>query len=102
MQKLLFLVALALGFLIAWMDSRPHWDDTGITVGAILLTSGLSGFVGPRRPWLWALAIGLWIPAYTLLEGSNYGGLVAVVFAFAGAYAGMALRRTVAPLEREG
>ncbi len=36
----LLAAAVAVGLLIAWVDSRPNWDDTGILVGAILLALG--------------------------------------------------------------
>ncbi len=39
----LFLIALLFGLAIAWMDARPHWDDTGVTVGCLVLSAGLHG-----------------------------------------------------------
>src|SRR5258708_5837860 len=62
MQRILFVVALGLGLAIAYVDSRPNWDDTGITAAAILVSCGLLGVLGPKQPLLWALAVGLWIP----------------------------------------
>ena len=58
----LLAVAVVVGASIAWMDGRPTWDDTGITAGVVLLLSAAFGFVAPRRPWVWALAIGGMIP----------------------------------------
>jgi hypothetical protein len=29
-------LAFCAGLAIAWIDTRPHWDDTGITVGVLL------------------------------------------------------------------
>ena len=49
-RLLLFLLAATAGFLIAYIDSRPHWDDTGITVAALVLSSFLLGAVSPPRP----------------------------------------------------
>jgi len=95
MQRILLAVALVLGGLLAYVDSSPGWDDTGVMAGAIFLASGLLGFLGPQRPWLWALALGLWIPLLGIVREQNYGSLVALVLAFAGAYAGMAVRRAV-------
>ncbi|HUE04619.1 MAG TPA: hypothetical protein VMR62_34020 [Bryobacteraceae bacterium] len=100
----LLIAAIMIGLAIAWVDSRPHWDDSGITAGSLLLSAGVLGLIGPRRPWLWALAIGMWIPLYliarqmashtvTLGSASN---LVILVFPMAGAYAGMAVRRMIA------
>lgn len=93
MQKILPAISLTLGALITYVDSRPTWDDTGVTAAAILVASGVLGFAGPRRPWLWALAVGIWIPLLGVLRSQNYATLLALVVAFVGAYAGMALRR---------
>ena len=94
MQRLvLLIVALALGFLVTYVDSRPNWDDTGVTALAILITCGILGAAGPRQPWLWALAVGAWIPILGVVRAQNYGSLLALAFAFAGAYAGMGLRK---------
>ncbi len=96
MKSLLFVVALAVGGVIAYVDSRPTWDDTGVTAVAIFVSCCLLGTVQPARPWLWALAVGMWIPVLGIARSSNYGSLLALPFAFAGAYAGMALRRFAA------
>ncbi len=94
-EILLLILALALGALFAYVDSRPNWDDTGVEVGAILISSGALGFVGWKRPWLWALAVGIWIPLVSILRSQNIGATLALVVAFAGAYAGMAIRKGV-------
>jgi hypothetical protein len=95
----LLAAAIAMGLAIAWVDSRPHWDDTGITAGSLLLSAGLLGMIVPRRPWLWALGIGIWIPAHQFVKqptlGSVLGGCVILAIPMAGAYAGMAVRRAV-------
>jgi hypothetical protein len=96
MQKMLVVVALGLGLAIAYVDSRPNWDDTVVTAVAILVSCGLLGAMGPKLPWLWALAVGLWIPLCGIVRAQNYGSLLALAVAFAGAYAGMALRRVSA------
>ncbi len=62
MNMVLFVASLAIGAGITYVDSRPNWDDTGVTVAAILVSCGILGAAGPSRPWLWALAVGLWIP----------------------------------------
>jgi hypothetical protein len=100
----LLFAAVTIGLAIAWVDSRPHWDDSGISAGALLLTAGVLGTIGPRRPWLWALGVGLWIPLYLIVdrlaahnftpEAVSY--VVILAFPMAGAYAGMALRRIMA------
>jgi hypothetical protein len=97
MQKILLLIALALGLLIAYVDSRPNWDDAGVIAMTLFLGCGALGAVGPKRPWLWALAVGLWVPAWGIAHANNYGSLLALLFAFAGAYAGMGIRKTLRP-----
>jgi hypothetical protein len=97
----LLVAAAAMGLAIAWMDSRPHWNDSGISAGCLLLSAGMMGLLGPRRPWLWALAIGIWIPlnlivghiaARTVTPGT-FSYLIILAFPLAGAYAGMGLRK---------
>lgn len=97
MQKILLAVALVMGGLITYVDSRPTWDDTGVTAAAVLVVCGALGFVGPKRPWLWALAVGLWIPLLGIVGTHNCGSLLALLIAVAGAYGGMAIRNAVAP-----
>ena len=91
----LLITALAIGLTLAWVDSRPHWDDTGIIVGVLLLTCAALGAVRPAHAWLWAVAVGLWIPLFEVPRG-NSGALAALVFALIGAYAGALGRRLLA------
>jgi hypothetical protein len=95
MSKVLLPAAVVLGLLIAYVDSRPNWDDTGVTAAAVFAVAGLWGVLGPERPWLWALAVGGWIPVVGIVTTGNYGSLLALAVAFAGAYAGMGVRRTL-------
>lgn len=85
------LVALVCGAVIGYVDSRPTWDDTGVTVGVIALVCGLLGAVAPDRPWLWAVAVGGWVPAFDWLCNGNLESLAAVGVAFVAAYVGMAV-----------
>jgi hypothetical protein len=98
MSKFLLPMALGLGLLIAYVDSRPNWDDAGLTALALLACCGLCGVLGPNRPWLWALAVGVWIPFLGIAFARNFGSLLAIPFAFAGAYSGMAFRRLLRPV----
>src|SRR6266498_3195057 len=98
MQKLLLALAVLMGLFIAYVDSRPTWDDTGITVGTMLLGSGLITLLGYRRPWLIALAIGLWTPLYETYLSRNFSlpgvilfPLVILLITLAGACAGWAI-----------
>jgi hypothetical protein len=62
MQMRLFAASNLMGLFFAYIDSRPNWDDAGVLVGQIFLASAILGSLGPRRPWLWALAISVWMP----------------------------------------
>jgi len=87
--------AMAAGAAIAFVDSRPSWDDTGITAGSMLLAAAAFGCLGPQRPWRWALAVGSWIPAYALVRTPAVGTsalLLVLIFPLTGAYAGRAAR----------
>jgi hypothetical protein len=100
MQKVLLVGALALGGLITNVDTLPTWDDTGITAAALLIISGVLGFLGPDRPWLWALALGVWIPLVEIVRAQNYWTIMVLFIAFLGAYAGMAFRKWLSPARR--
>lgn len=69
---------LALGFAIAYVDSSPGWDDTGVSAAAVLGVSGLFGLLYPPRPWLWGLAVGTWIPAFGIVREFNYASVLAL------------------------
>ncbi|HEX4859540.1 MAG TPA: hypothetical protein VFV17_11010 [Usitatibacteraceae bacterium] len=97
MQKTLMAIALVLGGLVTYVDTRPTWDDTGITAAVLLAVAGVLGFFGHARPWLWALAVGSWIPLIAIARSQNYAALLALVFAFAGAYAGAAIHDRLNP-----
>ena len=87
--------ALVAGWAIAVVDAQPTWDDTGITAGAMALAAAAFGFLGPRRPWLWALAVGLWIPAHSVVRSPALGTapmFLVVIVPLAAAYAGRATR----------
>jgi hypothetical protein len=85
---LLVLVAAMLGALISMVDSSPGWDDTGVSAAMVLDVSGLMGALHPQRAWVWALAVGSWIPALGITLGHGYASIVALAFAVVGAYAG--------------
>lgn len=101
MQNLLLTAALLAGLFSAYVDSRPGWDDSGILAFGILIVSGLITLLGYRRPWVIALAVGIWIPLYSIFTTQNYGSLLALVFALIGAYGGwlahLLIRKTLHP-----
>jgi hypothetical protein len=59
------------------------------------LVAAVLGLLGPQRPWLWAIAVGAWIPAYAMVRTptvSTAAMLVVVLFPLAGAYVGRVAR----------
>ena len=79
LNRALVALAVAVGLAIAYVDSRPYWDDAGITAFSLLLAALLFGLIAPQRPWLWAICVGIWIPIHTIARaprlGSFLGGL---------------------------
>lgn len=90
---LLLSLAVAGGLVIAWVDSRPSWDDAGVIAGVICAFASMFGCAQPRRPWLWALAVGAWIPLFGLLRGGSPATLLALGAGGVGAYAGAGIRK---------
>lgn len=92
MQNILLAVAVLAGLFSAYIDSRPTWDDTGLLVIGMLLISGLLTLLGHRRPWLIALAIGIWIPARQIFLTQDFKMLIVLLIPFIGAYGGWLVR----------
>jgi hypothetical protein len=90
---LLSAAALCAGLGIAWVDSRPGWDDTGVTAGALLIVAALAAFARVP-PWLAAVLVAWPILAAELSKGT--GVLLAIPLSIAGAYAGAFVRRLFA------
>ena len=95
-----FLVVLstAIGLVIAYVDSQPTWDDTGITATMLLLMGALVSGISARRPWLWAILIGGWVPIFEV-SSAGWAGLAALGVAAIGATAGYLVVRPVARSE---
>ena len=94
--RVLMPLALVLGLLIAFVDSSPGWDDTGITAATVFTSCGVLGAIHPSRAWQWALAIGWWIPALGVALHQNYESWAALAVALVGAYAGKLVRSALA------
>lgn len=96
-MKTRFLVILSLsnlvGLSIAWIDSRPNWDDTGISAFLVLTTAIIFGFFASKKPWLIALSVSIWIPLACLISAFNFGGILALIPGFLGAYIGYFIRK---------
>jgi hypothetical protein len=89
----LAVAAATIGLAIGYFDSQPTWDDTGITVSLILLTSAMVAGLSGRRPWLWALLIGVWVPIFEIRGSAGAASLLALLLAVAGAAVGYVLVR---------
>jgi hypothetical protein len=96
MQRILLAVAVVVGLLVAYVDSLPKWDDTGITVFALVFCGGVLGLVVRRRPWLYGLAVGLWLPLRAIVMTHDLKFVVVLAFPLAGAYAGWGLQKLIA------
>ena len=114
-DALAWLIASALGILTAAQDwAAPFGDDSSkSTIVLWLAFSGLLGFADPRRPWLWAVLVGPWLPLmYLVLQAAklftwpapnnDFTGLillpVSLVVCAIGSYAGAMVRRTSLPV----
>ena len=85
-------LSIAAGILIAWNDSRPKWDDTGITASLIVLTAALFGYLYSSRPWVWALAVGMWIPVHAIVANGDFKMTLVALFGLVGSYLGAAVK----------
>ena len=114
---LLAILALAGGIFVGYADSRS--DDPAITLLILAAFTFVLGALGPGRPWLWPLLVGIWVPILDIVlprlglvprdtAGSpatplNTLAVLGVVMAacFAGSYAGAfivrAARRAMSP-----
>jgi hypothetical protein len=81
-------IGLVVGLGIGYVDSRPNWDDTGITAGAVFLVAAVLAAARPSVSWLTGLSVGLPVLAMNALLHSNYGSAIAVVISLAGSGVG--------------
>jgi hypothetical protein len=95
LHRILLIGACVAGLAVAYVDSRPTWDDAGVTAGTMFLLATVLGLLGPQRPWLWGLMVGLGVPGYALVRnpaGSALTLFAVLMFPFAGAYLGRGIR----------
>ena len=85
-------LALAAGLAIVWIDTRPRWDDTGITAGSLLIAAGAGALISVP-PWLAAALVGGPVVAAEFV--GNPGVALALAIALVGAYGGALIRRLV-------
>jgi hypothetical protein len=92
MNKVLLIVAVLCGLFLTYVDASPNWDDTGVIAISLLISAGLITVLGHPRPWLIALAAGLWIPLRYIFLNQDFSMLLVLLFPLIGAYAGWAVR----------
>ncbi len=83
------------GIVVAWIDTRPSWDDSGVTAGLLAVAAFLTAAAAGRRPWLWAILVGAWTPAFEIAASGRPDSLVALLVAAIGALTGWGLARLV-------
>jgi hypothetical protein len=89
------IVAGAMALAIAWIDTRPTWDDTGISATVVVVASGLAAFADLPVPLAAALGVGPLLLAHW--GHWNDGLVLAPLLAFVGAFVGSRIRRTARP-----
>ena len=88
-------MALAIGAGIGYVDSRPTWDDTGITVGALLLAGGLLGYLRPHSSWITGLLLGIPVLVFNYLLQGNLQALAALAVSLIAASLGGLVGKSV-------
>jgi hypothetical protein len=88
------IIGLTAGFAVAVLDSRPGFDDTGITVLSLILAAAVVAFISGRRPWIWALTVGAWLPILEVRDLANAEPILALAFFGTGAAIGRSLARS--------
>lgn len=92
---LAILLSIVLGLAIGWIDSRPNWDDTGISVFLVLAAAFLCGYLAAKKPWAIALLVSVWIPLFSIVSTQNFGAFLAFIPGFIGAYAGYLIKKAL-------
>lgn len=85
--------ALLAGVAIGFVDSRPTWDDAGVTAASLVLAAGVLAATRPRLWWVAGLLVGLPVLGFNYLAHSRFDSAIAIVFALAGAGVGAWLGR---------
>jgi hypothetical protein len=92
---LLIILSLAVGLTIGWIDSRPNWNDTGVTVGLIFLSSFLLSLLAEKHFWVIGIIIGICITSFNYILHNNLQSVVSFIIAFAGAYSGAGIKKLI-------
>lgn len=79
------LLAVIAGGAIGYFDSRPSWDDTGITVFAVILVSLFLSALQPRAALVVGVAAGVPVLVMNRIASGSWAALPVVAFALLGA-----------------
>ena len=78
-------VAALAGIALAWLDTRPGFDDSGVLAGLLVIAGIGSVLVAGRASTLAAVALGILVggptPIAEIASGGQAASLVALVFA---------------------
>ncbi len=88
-------LALGIGLAVGWIDSRPAWDDAGVTAGLLVVGAALVAAIDGRRAWLWTLLVGAPLALIEVPATGSAAPLVGLLFAAIGASIGILARRAV-------
>jgi hypothetical protein len=90
-------VAIVAGIGIAYVDTRPGWDDTGITAAALAIAALVAVLIEGSgrvvRVGAIAVLVAIWIPILEIAAPGTYGSLLAFVFSGVGAFIGWVIVR---------
>jgi hypothetical protein len=90
-------LALVIGAVIGFIDSRPHWDDTGVTAAMVLLSAAVLAGIWPRLHWQLACCIAIPIVLFNLVTTGRVDAVVAIVIALIGSALGRAIGTAIRP-----
>ena len=94
---------MAAGVALAWIDTRPGFDDTGVLIGLLILAGiGAVVFAGAPstgRGWLLGVLVGGPTPILEIRNGGQAAAVVALVVALAATLLGSLVLRFVSPSE---
>ena len=86
-------IALVAGIAIGYMDSRPGFDDTGVTAAALVFAAAIASLIARRAPWLIAVVTGIWVAIFELSSIGSGGPVAALALAGIGASFGWLVAR---------
>lgn len=95
------IIAILCGLIIAWIDSRPNWDDAGIIATLIVIIAGLISYFYKTKPIVWGLAVSCWIPVFGIIKSSDYSLLIIIIFGIIGAFLGFFISKLTSPTKKK-